>query len=236
MSRRPADALVVAHGGAAARHYRNVLEALGTALACGADMFEFDVRRTGDGALVVHHDPDIEGVLLSAMTADEAVARAAGLGYPLPRVADVLRRARGRLRLDVELKEAGDEVAVLRLLRDDGWTTERFVVTSFEPRALAAVRDEQPEVRTGLLVWDVPGMAALDAFASSAAAFLAPDHQMLDAAVLSRAARAGIALLPWTVNDPGRMRELIASPAVAGIITDDPVSALRVRDGGGPWP
>ena len=39
-------------------------------------MFEFDVRQTGDGTLVVHHDPDIDGVPLSAMTVGAAVARA----------------------------------------------------------------------------------------------------------------------------------------------------------------
>ena len=56
MRGRGALPLVVAHGGDAALGYRNVLEALEEAIASGADMFEFDVRRTADDRLVVHHD------------------------------------------------------------------------------------------------------------------------------------------------------------------------------------
>jgi len=35
------------------------MQALETALSARADMFEFDVRRCGDGALVVNHHTEI---------------------------------------------------------------------------------------------------------------------------------------------------------------------------------
>ena len=40
----------------------NTLEAFVRARRLGADGVELDVRRTADGALVVHHDPEIAGV------------------------------------------------------------------------------------------------------------------------------------------------------------------------------
>jgi glycerophosphoryl diester phosphodiesterase len=61
--------LIVAHGGAEVCKYRNVMEALEAALAHGADMFEFDVRRAADGTLVVHHDGAIGSRLLSTCKA-----------------------------------------------------------------------------------------------------------------------------------------------------------------------
>ena len=54
--RRP---FVIVHGGTEARKYRNVLDALETALALEADYFEFDVRISSDVVLLVHHDDAI---------------------------------------------------------------------------------------------------------------------------------------------------------------------------------
>ena len=52
--------LVVAHRGASAAHPPgNTVAAFAAAVALGADWVELDVRLTADGALVVHHDPDL---------------------------------------------------------------------------------------------------------------------------------------------------------------------------------
>jgi glycerophosphoryl diester phosphodiesterase len=94
---------VIVHGGSQPRQYRDVLEALDTALAAGADGFEFDVRQTADGVLVVHHDDAIAEDVLSGLAYADAARAAATSGYSLPRLDDVLRRCRGALLLDVEL-------------------------------------------------------------------------------------------------------------------------------------
>ena len=229
-SSRVPDTLIVVHGGAAAHQYRNVLQALDVALTVGADMFEFDVRMAADGTLVVHHDADIGAGVLRTLPYDEAAGLASSLGYRLPRVVDVLDKAWGRLRLDVELKESGYEDAVVRLLMDGRFSARDFVVTSFERRALDAIHGAHPAVRTGLLVYDVDGPTALEMFHEAGAAFLGPDHQILDDDTLQRAQAAGIPLMPWTVNDPGELRRLLHAPAVTGVITDLPVEAMRIRE------
>ena len=50
------EVLTVAHRGASGRAPENTLTALAAAVADGADLLEFDVRRTRDGALVLMHD------------------------------------------------------------------------------------------------------------------------------------------------------------------------------------
>src|SRR5260370_6189299 len=53
---------VLAHRGASAVAPENSLEAFCEARRLGADGVELDVRRSADGALVVHHDAEIAGV------------------------------------------------------------------------------------------------------------------------------------------------------------------------------
>jgi glycerophosphoryl diester phosphodiesterase len=221
--------LVVTHGGDAALGYRNVIEALDEAIASGADMFEFDVRRTADDRLVVHHDECIGERRLRDMTLRDADAAARAAGYRLPALETVLDRARGALRLDVEVKETGYERAIVQALHDRGFATEEFVMTSFEVSALAAIRSAASNVTTGLLVYDVTSEQALRMFAPSGAAFLGPDHTIVDAVMLQAAADAGTPLVPWTVNDPDALDRLMRAPAVSGVITDRPRLAMETR-------
>jgi glycerophosphoryl diester phosphodiesterase len=228
--RRPgAMPLVVTHGGEAALGYRNVIEALDEAIACGADMFEFDVRRTADDRLVVHHDECIGERRLRDLTLRDADAAARAAGYRLPLLEAVLDRARGALRLDVEVKEAGYERAIVQALGDRGLQAEAFVMTSFEASAIAAIRTAASAVTTGLLVYEVTGEQALRMFAQSGAAFLAPDHAIADTAMLQAAAEAGTPLVPWTVNDAEALERLMRAPAVSGVITDRPRLAMETR-------
>src|SRR5262249_5463890 len=53
---RPGRAKVAHHRGASRYAPENTLQALGKAVALGADFVEFDVRTTRDGTFVVHHD------------------------------------------------------------------------------------------------------------------------------------------------------------------------------------
>jgi glycerophosphoryl diester phosphodiesterase len=207
------------------------MQALDTALSARADMFEFDVRRCGDGSIVVHHDPEIASCSLAMFDYSGADDAARQLGYRLPRLKDVLRVARGRIQLDVELKQAGYEDLVIEEVVQSGFDLQSFVVTSFEPNAVTALRAAHPEVETGLLVYDVSGPEALKMFKQAGASFLGPDYRILDDTTLREAEAAEIRLLPWTVNDPFAIQRLLGFTAVTGVITDNPAAAVRIRDG-----
>ena len=223
----PRNKAVVVHGGSSPAGYRDVLEALERAVALGADGFELDVRRTRDGTLVVHHDDAIDGAALGSLSYAAADYRARQSGYRLPTFESVLEQLRGMLSLDIELKESGYERQVLDAAVAAGFTAETIVVTSFEQAALDGVHAAEPAIRTGLLVWGCSWPEALDRFRGSGAAFLGPDHQILDAAALASADRARVVLLPWTVNGEAAALRLLDAAAVAGVITDDPLMAMR---------
>jgi glycerophosphoryl diester phosphodiesterase len=197
--------LIVAHRGDRTRAGENTLEAFQDAIESGADMIEFDVRRMAGGRIVVHHDP----------------LPASGPGDHVPLLSEVLELTAGRIQLDVELKETGYEQDVLRLIFDHGFSVPDFVVTSFWPDAVTAIGKE---ARAGLLVEKVTWPEAIDLYHRWRPNFLAPHYTIVGFA-------AGIPLLPWTVNDTERIRELLARPDVFGVITDRPRDALHLTSG-----
>ena len=221
--------LVVAHRGDHSAAVHNTLPAFEAAIRRGADMIECDVRRTADGELIIHHDDAIGNRRLAGLSYDEAGHLAARYGYAIPRVADLLALATGRVLLNLELKESGGEDALVRLLFDHRFRVTEFAITSFEAATLARVTEVSPGARTGLLVGDMTGAEALERFRDHRVDFLAPDYALLDAPTLIAAERDGVPLLPWTVNDPATMRVLLRAPTVMGIITDRLVEALHAR-------
>ena len=231
-------AMVVAHRGVAAGAAENTIAAFTNAIDAGADMIEFDVRRTRDGELIAFHDPLVGTAPAGSLTRDEIEA-AAGVRPPL--LADVLDVCAGRIKLDVELKEDGyvpDIVAVLK----SGFDPGQMVITSFLPAVVAQVKDAFPAVRTGLLVGDGGPLTDLPARLRELypvaiarqvrADYLAPHYKLAALGVVRRAAAAGLPCLLWTVNSPGLIRKYAADPRIAAIITDVAAEAVDIVSGG----
>ena len=126
-------AMIAAHRGHAAGAAENTIEAFTNAIDVGADMIEFDVRRTRDGELVAFHDASVGGTPVSGLTRDELCAKA---GVRPPTLAEVLHACAGRIRLDVEIKEDGYVADVMAILRA-GFDPAQMVVTSFLPAVVA---------------------------------------------------------------------------------------------------
>ena len=132
-------------------------------------------------------------------------------------------------------------VAVIRAYKMES----RSVVQSFDWRALREVQDIAPEITTSYLTADQrwlsnlqagrPGASPwlngfdVDDFDGSAARAIkaaggevwSSYHKEVSADSIKRAHELGLSVNVWTVNEPGRMRELIAMD-VDGIITDYP--------------
>jgi glycerophosphoryl diester phosphodiesterase len=225
----PVTGLIFAHRGSPRGSRDNTLDAFRAAIEAGADGLELDVHTTRDGRFVVHHDDAIDGALIAAMTADNAHQLARTAGYELPELADVIELARGRVRLDVELKAAGCERAVVKLFSDHGLSAADVIVTSFNAKVVARVVEFDADVLTGLLVEQATAADAIDTYFECGADVLAPRHDMVNGEFLREMEREEVVLLPWTVNDPGSMRWLFRAPSVLGIITDRVAEAVRVR-------
>jgi glycerophosphoryl diester phosphodiesterase len=222
------DPLIVAHRGAWAEAPQNSLAALEAAVRLGCDMVEVDVRRTRDGKLVSIHDPRVGGTLVSALDYDQLQGKL-GTDQP-PRLEDFLdAAAAGGMRLDVELKEAGYEELVAPVLAGRA-AAGSYVVTSFLPAALAALRQTAPEIRTGLLLRPGPGSRVPDRrFMASQADFVAPHARLARAGLLAWAAERGLDAYVWTVNTKRAISALLKDARVTALITDRPAEALAIR-------
>jgi glycerophosphoryl diester phosphodiesterase len=215
----------VAHRGGASLAGGDVVEGLSQLVAWGVDAAEFDVRRTADKALVVHHEAQWRGLRLDRVSYRELVRH----GAPIRRLDEVLAAADGRLALDVELKEPGYEADVVSALLGH-IEPERLIVTSFLDEAVRAVKAGGPAVRTGLIVGSraalhAPQRLLADVFPfgrlrDCGADFLAPNVRLLATGLHRRAKRRGIPLLLWTVNDEEEVRRYLDDSSILGVVTD----------------
>ena len=229
--------MVAAHRGVAAGAADNTIAAFTNAIDAGADMIEFDVRRTRDGELIAFHDRAVSGRPVGGLSRDE-IAAVAGVRPPL--LAEVLRACAGRIRLDVELKEDGYVPEVMAVLRA-GFDPGQMIITSFLPAVVAQAKRALPEAGAGLLVgsdlsWaDLPGrlreLYPVGLARQVGADYLAPHYRLARLGVLRRAAAAGLPCLVWTVNSPDLIRKLAVDPRVAAVITDIAPQAVSIMSG-----
>ena len=111
---------------------------------------------------------------------------------------------------------------------------DRLVVRSFDWRGLFHMRLHHPEIPLAWLTGAVNGgdtvAQALQRVAEHAAgadrSTWAPLHTTLDRATVAEAQDRGLRVVPWTVNDPVRMNELL-DWGVDGLCTDRPDLAPR---------
>ena len=202
--------LLLGHRGARAVRSipENTIPSFDRCLADGCDGFEFDVRLTADGAAVVCHDPRINGV---------EIARAAARDLKgLAQLEQVLTRYEARAFLDIELKVSGLEKLTVELLRK--YSPRRgFVVSSFLPEVVLAVRGEDSSIPLGLIC---ETRAELARWSELPVEYLIPRWELVNVALMADFKAARKQVLVWTVNGYDQMRAL-ATTGVDGIISDD---------------
>jgi glycerophosphoryl diester phosphodiesterase len=217
--------LVIAHRGAWGPAVENTIEAFERAIALGVDMIEFDVRRTSDRQLVVYHDAEVRGVATRSRRFDQLTAKGASSRPPL--LEDVLQLARGRVAVDLELKEPGYVEEVVGQLASFGFG--RCLLTSFDEDVVLEAKARAPLLSTGLLIDAASRVPMATRLRRSRADYLGLELRLADPLALSRLAAAGARCLIWTVNDASAIERCLADPAVDGVITDRPKLALDLR-------
>ena len=97
----------------------------------GAAGFELDVRRCGDGTIVVIHDATLDrtaGVAFRLWTYDQLQRFDAGHGDSVPRLADVLDEFGRHSTIHLELKEGGLAGDVIEMVQKRN-IADRIVVS-----------------------------------------------------------------------------------------------------------
>lgn len=228
----PETPLVIAHRGASAIQPENTLPAFAAAATFRADWVEFDVHRTADNRLAVHHDDTLaDGRLIAGLTEGE-------LPESVPTLAEVLALCAAHgLGVNVEIKSDPrrahfdpDYRVVVTVLEDLARWSGPLLVTSFDRACLARVRVLAPDVPTGRLASNILDVAKLiEQTADAGHVALNPWDPFINEDLMALARAAGLRVYPWTVDDPARQRELI-DLGVDGIITNRPDVLRAVLD------
>lgn len=206
---RPNRILLLGHRGARAVKSipENTLASFDQALADGCDGFELDVRLTADGEAVVCHDAEFSGIEIASASAKQLPR--------LPRLEEVVARYGDRAFLDIELKVSGLEKKASHVLRNKP-PQRGYVISSFLPEVLLAVRAGQTGIPLGLIC---ETRAQLRRWRELPVGYVIPHHNLLDQSLISRLKAAEKKILVWTVNDPADMRRF-RDLGVDGIISD----------------
>ena len=234
--------LVLGHRGASAHAGDNTIEAFELAVAHGADGVELDVRFTADKTVVLNHDADL-GEMGPLIHHDFATVRST---HPEVPTLDEALAVLGDLIINVEIKNSPmdtdydpdhqlAEVIARWIARHD--IHDRIIVTSFNPRTVAAVRDADATIVTGQLVdigFDI--VRGAPDIAAAGHSWIAPwvaDVVADVEALIDVVHKSGLRMVTWTADDPGDIATLAAA-GIDAFISNDPRATLRLVSGGTP--
>ena len=211
----------------------------GRAIALGVDYVEIDVRRSADGVYVNYHDDRTP----SGRTVHELsfVALRQELGSELLKVDEVMDLVDGRVGLHVDVKEAGDEAATVRLIQAGCAHSPVFFTGGDD--SVRAIKETFPMARAGLTLGEDLEGAPLWRYLRARwselfpavrlrrchADFAAVHQRLAGLRVLDYCARVHLPAWVWTVDDEVNIARFIDDPRVAVLITNRPDLALRIR-------
>jgi glycerophosphoryl diester phosphodiesterase len=231
---------VTAHRGATSHSIENTVGAIEEAIGVGTQFAEIDVQMTKDDILVVTHDSDfsrlagdarkvwdltfaeIQKIPLTQTRSGETITGS------IPTLDDVLIAAKGRIRLNIELKYYGDHQPALAARVVDAVRandmTDQVIIQSLHYEGLQEVKRIAPQIPIGYL-FSVnarePERLEVD--------FLSVQIGRVTSSFVNGAHRRGRQVHVWTVDKTSDMQRMIQM-GVDNLITNQPGEALaRVR-------
>ena len=229
MTLKKKDITIIGHKGASAIAPENTLKAFKKAIELKADMVEFDIHKTKGGEIVIIHDSDtlsITGVqgLIKEMTLEEIKKLDAGEGEKIPTLLELIKVAKEKVGLQIEIKSSGLLEKLIKLLKGEN-LVNTSIVSCFAFGELVKLKNLEPIIRLGfLLPEDLVRVRQIKRKILKAVdnKFYAihPHFNITDKEIVDFAHDNGLKVNVWTVNDKDDMERLIQL-GVDGIITDD---------------
>ena len=220
--------LIGGHRGSPKKAHENTLESFTAAIFDGADFIEFDVRYSKDRKLIIHHDPALKGHILSEMNYKEITELSESFGYKVPLLEDVLELCKGRIMLDIEIKEpeTTEETAEKTLSL---FNPEDFIITSFHDSVIVKINNDFKGLKKGLLFDDTTKKDLEKRISALRPDIILPDFENLDFTVneLILDIPFDIKALYWNVNTVEAMRRTLKNDLTKGIISDFPDIAVK---------
>jgi len=232
---------IISHRGASGYAPENTLKSFELAVKMDSKAYEFDVHRTRDGALVVHHDFDLKRTAgADARIADLTFAELSKLNAAahfakdpsfqrvprLEEVLDVIAAPADWLNFEVKNDDnmyPGIEAEVLAVMKARG-ITGKSLVSSFDHGTLLRFRALSPEIRLGYLGHNLGTALLLPAIRKAREAGAVNFHMNIRLAFglnVAKLKREGFNVCIYTVNskeDALRMERI----GVDGIFSNYP--------------
>jgi glycerophosphoryl diester phosphodiesterase len=209
------------------------------AIALGVDYVEIDVRRSADGVYVNYHDDRTPSGRAVGELSYAALKHE--LGSDLLKVDEVMDLVDGRVGLHVDVKQAGDEAASVRLIQMGCAHSPVFFTGGDD--SIRAIKENFPTARAGLTLgedlegappWRYLRVRSSELFPGVRlrrchADFAAVHQRLAGIRVLDYCARTHMPAWVWTVDDEVSIARFMRDPRVAVLITNRPDLALRIR-------
>lgn len=229
---------ITAHRGSSLAAPENTLSAVQAAIDDLADSVEIDVQLSRDGVVVLGHDASLKRVAgvnrsISALNWEELQKLDVGswfssdfAGERIPALEEVLELCKGKINLNIELKNIGPESLLpektVGLVMAHGME-EQCVITSASLNYLKDVKALEPQLRTGYIISAAYG----NFYSSEAVDFISLRSGFVNEKLVENIHVQGKAIYAWTVNSKSEMERLVML-GVDGIITDRPVLAREI--------
>ena len=234
--------LRIAHRGASGRGLKpeNTLSAFDQAIEIGVDVIEIDVRITGDGKLIVLHDPSLDRTtdrsgLVRDMLYDSVSEANAGEGEKVPLLREVLDLARNRVQVLIELKSDFIAENVLNTIFE-AESQEQVIIQSFNSQSVQRFKLMSPTIPSALLVGELPTSPSrlrarrlVTQVLNSGSNILAVWHATITPSLIEEMRHRGIAVWAWTVDDEIAIKDL-SLMGVQGIVSNYPDRLNRIFD------
>jgi glycerophosphoryl diester phosphodiesterase len=229
MKKKNTEILVIGHKGASALAPENTLKAFRKAIELQADYVEFDSHLTKDGEIVIIHDADTfnsTGVpgLIRDKSLEEIKKLDAGEGEQIPTLQELITIAKGKTRLQLEIKSTGLLERMVKILRKED-LIQNSIVSCFMFDELLKLKEIEPKIKIGFLLpaelvrsrsikRKILKCVREDFYA------IHPHFNTVSKEIVDFAHTNGLKVNVWTVNESNTMKKLIKL-GVDGIITDD---------------
>ena len=234
-------------GGAAEVGGENTMAAFGRAVEMGYRYLETDGRVTSDGVLLAFHDErldrvtDLEGRLEDRPWSEVRRARVGAEGDPIVTMEALLDGFPDtRFNIDPKMDAAVAPLAEA-LRRTRAW--DRVNIAAFSDRRLLQLRRAVGRPVCTSMGPAAIGRLRLAGFGVPVGPFSAACVQvpltykgrtLVDGRFVSGAARRGIPVHVWTIDEPAEMHRLLGL-GVGGIMTDRPSVLKQVMEERGQW-
>ena len=227
------DVLLIAHRGASKIAPENTLKAFQKAIELEADYIEFDVHQSKDGEVVIMHDANTFRTTrhfgaIKNMTLKELKSLNAGEGEKIPTLQELIEIAKGKIKLQLEIKDEGMVKKIVTILKDADFI-ESTTISSFKHKELLEVQKIEPSINLVALIVGINTIKIIKKAIRNKFQAIQPFYTFIRKSFIDSAHENNIKINAWIVNSKETMKKLIEM-GIDGIITNDVEAAKEVLD------